>query len=225
MPSPNPNQEANFYKRFHRYYTYIEPLVADPVIRSYFSVVASLILVSLFVVFALSPTVSTILGLVKKIDDQKNTIAAMDRKIDDLVTAQIAYSSFEPQLNALLVALPEKSTPETAVDSLYNAASSSAVTITALEFGDIPISSISGAQSKLLEKALTVSGRNETGAISLTIAAEGGSGQIEEFLARLEQMPRIIKITNLSFGSKNGAVTASGKAYFLPRLSLEMVSP
>lgn len=214
MASPNPFVEPNFYRQFRRYYTYIEPVISDPIVRSYFSIVASLILTALFVVFALSPTISTILGLVKKIDDQKKTIALMDQKINDLITAQDSYSSFQPRLEALTNALPEVSIPETAIDSVYRAASASAVAVSSLQFGEIPISSVAATpvpsstpgQKKVDPKYLEVS-----------LVVSGPSDKIEVFLEKLEQMPRLIKISNLSFGSKKGIVTLSAKTYFLPK--------
>lgn len=213
MAVANPYIEPNFYRQFRRYYTYIEPVVSDPIVRSYFSIVASLILTALFLIFALSPTLTTILGLVKKIDDQKKTISQMDQKINDLITAQDSYSSFQPRLGDLLYALPENSTPESTIDSVYTAASASAVAVNALQFGDIPISSVSGTAA---------SSKNKDGASSdvrmldFSLVVSGTAENIENFLTKLEEMPRIIKITNLSFGSKKGVVTISAKSYFLP---------
>ncbi len=38
----------NLTKRYSRYYIYIEPIVSDPLIRGYFSLVASILLIAFF---------------------------------------------------------------------------------------------------------------------------------------------------------------------------------
>ncbi len=212
----NPYLEANFYKRFRRYYTYIEPVISDPVVRSYFSIIASLILIALFLIFALSPTLTTILGLVKKIDDQKKTISAMDQKINDLITAQDSYNSFQPHLPALVTALPDTAVPETALDSIYLAASASAVVISTLQFGDIPVSSTAALRnlSNDAGKSLKL---DKVKVIDFSMVVTGAPEKVETFLTRLEKMRRIIKIINLSFGSKKGTMTISAKSFFLPK--------
>lgn len=214
MATQDPFVEPNFYKQFRRYYRYIEPVVSDPIVRSYFSIVASLILVAVFVIFALSPTLTTILGLVKKIDDQKKTISSMDQKIDALISAQDSYSSFQPNLPALLSALPETSTPETVIDAVYTAASTSAVTVSALQFGEIPVSTDSGRVNKDTD---SIAKKTTASSVDISLVVTGDSAKIEAFLEKVEQMSRIIRITNLSFGSKKGIVTISAKSYFLPR--------
>lgn len=214
MATQNPFVEPNFYRQFRRYYTYIEPIVADPIVRSYFSVVASLILTAIFLIFALSPTLTTILGLIKKIDDQKKTINSMDQKIDALISAQDSYSSFQPRLPSLTSALPETASPETVIDAVYTAASASAVTVNALQFSEIPVSTDSGVRT---ESKDPLSKKTPLNYFDISLVVSGNSEKIEAFLEKVEQMPRMIKIMNLSFGSKKGIVTVSAKSYFLPK--------
>lgn len=214
MATLNPYLEANFFRQFRRYYTYIEPVISDPIVRSYFSVVASLILTSLFVFFALSPTLTTILGLVRKIDDQKQTIGAMDKKIDDLITAQDSYSTFQPRLSALSDALPEIAIPESTINSIYKAASASGVAISGLQFGDISVSTSSAVPVKNSAGVVT---NNSVQSVEFSLVVTGTQEKIEAYLANLEHMPRMIKITSLSFGSKKGIVTVSAKSFYLPK--------
>lgn len=214
MATLNPYIEANFFRQFRRYYTYIEPVISDPIVRSYFSVVASLILTSLFVFFALSPTLTTILGLVRKIDDQKQTIGAMDKKIDDLITAQDSYSTFQPRLSALSEALPEIAVPESTINSIYKAASASGVAISGLQFGEISISTSSAVSTKDNAGAIV---NNNVQSLEFSLVVTGTQEKIEDYLTKIEQMPRMIKITSLSFGSKKGIVTVSAKSYYLPK--------
>ena len=85
---------SEFFKRFSRYYTYVEPVIRDPIVKGYFTIIASLFLISFFMFFALSPTATTIVGLFRRVEDQKQTLAAMDKKISDSIVAQNNYALF-----------------------------------------------------------------------------------------------------------------------------------
>jgi Tfp pilus assembly protein PilO len=109
-------------KRYQRYYTYLEPVIADPLVRGYFSLVASFLLVAFFLFFALSPTINTILALQKKITEQKKIIASLETKISNLTAAQENYRQVESLIPLLLIALPDNPSPQTVVGSVTSSA-------------------------------------------------------------------------------------------------------
>src|SRR5574340_639843 len=117
-------------RRYSRYYIYLEPVVSDPLIRGYFSFVASLFLIAFLLVFALSPTVNTMLALQKKIGEQRRILAALEQKIGALVTAQQNYSQIESNLPVLLRALPKSPDPQVIAEGVTQLASASGVTVT-----------------------------------------------------------------------------------------------
>ncbi len=199
-------------KRYSRYYTYIEPIVTDPVIRGYFGLIASIFLVAFFIIFALSPTFTTILGLIRKIDDQKKTITAMDNKINNLILAQENYSQVEPSLPLLSSALPEKPAPETVLDDIVKTASTSAVSINTLQFNLINYSGKSASSATPMSKLGLQT-------VEFTLQLAGSENQVHSFLNRLEHLPRLISISAISLQTqdKTAALAADvpGMGYYV----------
>ncbi|MCL5432410.1 MAG: hypothetical protein M1484_04995 [Patescibacteria group bacterium] len=186
--------------RYQRYYTYLEPVVADPLVRGYFSLVASLFLIAFFLIFALSPTINTILSLRKKIAEQQTTIAALDAKISALVTAHQNYLSAQPYLPSLLAALPDSPMPQTATTTLTNVASGSAVILGTAQFKDI---NLSAAQ---YEKAASPT-------VGFTFSVSGTMVNVRQFVTALEGSRRYIRVNTLSIAIKDNLnVTVDGRA-------------
>lgn len=203
-----------FYRRYRRYYTYVEPIVTDPLVRGYFTLVASMFLVAFFLVVALSPTVTTILGLVKKIDDQKKTLATMDVKISNLVLAQENYSQIEGQLPLLLAAIPAKPDPAGVLTSVVGEATAAGIVVKRVQFGEISLSGGEEPKSGLKKEFLDLG----IPTVQFSLTATGGSSQMQAFFETLENQPRIIRLKIISMDFSNGAsqidADVAGLAYY-----------
>lgn len=71
--------------RTSRYYTYIRPVFTNPKVRSYSPIIFSIFTMMLFGFFAIRPTIGTIIGLQKGIEEQKQILATLETKSDNLV--------------------------------------------------------------------------------------------------------------------------------------------
>lgn len=207
--------------RYQRYYTYLEPVIADPLVRGYFGLIASFLLVAFFVIFALSPTINTILALNKKIADQKTTIVALDTKINDLVTASQNYSQIESLLPFLDGALPEKSSPQTAITTITQTATASAVSVSALQFQPIVIF---GSQEPAIPEAAKRSDLvpEKLFVLPFSLSAGGPRDAILNYLEKLENSWRYLRFVSLGVAtSKDNTVIidGSGIAYYYPKVN------
>lgn len=171
-----------------RYYTYLEPIIADPLVRGYFTLVASLLLVAFFLVFALSPTANTILALQKKIADQKKTVLALDTKISNLIIAQQNFSQVESLIPVLETALPKKPSPQVAIDQIIGVASSSAVTLSNFRFNAIE-----------LDPGVAVVTPEGYSALPFSFSINGSKNAAFSFLTSLENSLRYVRFKNLAF--------------------------
>ncbi len=171
-----------------RYFTYLEPVAADPLVRGYFTLVASLLLVAFFLVFALSPTINTILSLQKKIADQKGIVTALDTKISNLVTAQQNFSQVENLIPVLETALPKKPSPQVAISQIISVASSSAVTLSSLQFNAINMAT-EGA-------TITPGGLS---VLPFTFSVSGTKAAVVNFLTNLQNALRYIHFNTITF--------------------------
>lgn len=192
----------NFARRYSRYYIYLEPVVADPLIRSYFSFVASLLLVAFFLVFALSPTINTILTLQKKIGEERKIDAALTQKIINLTLAQDSFSQATPGFLKLLAAIPTDPSPQTIASGVVKSASDSGLTVSGLQFADVAIGD-PPHELTTLKFSFTVTGPRE---------------QVRQFLGKVENLPRQVRIETLAvaFGNKSDvSVAVSAIGYYL----------
>lgn len=196
-------------KRYSRYYLYLEPVVRDPLIRGYFSFVASLFLVAFLSVFALSPTVNTILTLQKKISEQRKVVADLNSKIEAIVLAEQNYSQIESSLPILLSALPGFAAPETIIAGITTFASSSGVTVSGLSFRELPLS---------LDQL-----PKERSTVDFSFVSGGPTNKIRDFLGKVESFPRQIHMTNITIGkgaeSTLDLVSVAAVGYYLPENS------
>lgn len=188
---------SKIYQRYRQYYSYIQPILADPVVRTYFGLIASILLVAFLLVFALSPTVNIILGLQKKIADQNESVAALSTKINNLVAAQQTYAQIEMSLPLLDQALPAFPAPEEVIDRLHRSASASGVAISGLQFKNIPLSNF----------------ENTLQAVEFSLSVSGARTAVRDFLGRAENQLRYIRIGSLVFGTD---VHVEGKGYYFP---------
>lgn len=193
------------YQSYRRYYAFIEPVAADPLVRGYFSLVASLLLIAFLAIFALSPTINTILGLRKKISDQTRIIAALDTKTADLVAAQQNYSALEEVIPLMAEALPEKPQPQGVIAGVLATATAAGATVTSLQFQDLPLTIDLAAASKDKKASLSTA--------DFSLAVAGSPSQIRTFLGGLENLLRYIRVETVSFTQSAADVTGAGYYY------------
>ncbi|MCL4397858.1 hypothetical protein M1403_02395 [Patescibacteria group bacterium] len=203
--------------RYRRYFAYIQPVLTDPVVRSYFALIASLILITFLILFALSPTINIILGLRKKIDDQNRILKALNDKVNALVLAEDVYQRISPQLPLLETALPTEPQPQDLIFDLHKTATAAGVTLSGLQFEDIPLSTEAAKTAgKTEKKAVTVA---NLPTVNFSLAVNGTELQTRDFLGRLENQLRYIRLSSLSFSwieSQAGglSINVSGQGYY-----------
>lgn len=207
MPTQN---NLSIYERYRRYSAYLGPVISDPLVRGYFGLVASIMLVSFFLFFALSPTFNTILGLQKKIQDDQTIDAALQQKISDIIHAQDVYSQIQPELNLLDQAMPDKPFPQALIADILNSSSSSGVVLSSLQFQPVPLTADAVVKNPSV---------NGVPAVTFSVSIAGSNDQIRQFLGNLESRLRYIRIQNITvnFGTKVGAVTAdiTGAGFYI----------
>lgn len=182
-------------RRYGKYYTYIQPIITDPQVRSYFSLIASLLLTAFLIIFALSPTINVVIGLKRQIDDQKATITALDQKISALVEAQMNYNVIEKDLPIFDKALPITPIPHGIIADVHKIASSSGVGSLSLQVQALPLS-----YDLPLEKSpLGIP------AVKFLLSAKSASkDNLRKFLGSLENQLRYMRAETFSLVPSDG---------------------
>ena len=80
---------------YSRYFTYIKPLTRSPIVKTYGSVIFTLVIITIFILFAIKPTVETILVLQKKLSDTAEVLDKINKKANDLSLGKQNYDNLD----------------------------------------------------------------------------------------------------------------------------------
>lgn len=193
--------------KYFRYYTYIEPLIRNPLIKTYGYAIFTIVMTAVFILFAIKPTLETIAVLQKKLTTQKEILKKLDKKIGDLGVAQTNYKNIDPDIKSKVVSsVPSNADLANLIRSLENTTRDTTASISALQF-----------QPLVIDRKETPS--NELQEISFTFNIEGSYDTIKAVLQNLYGSARLFTIDNLSFNKvATGNIllmNITGKAYFL----------
>src|SRR5581483_10862232 len=121
--------------RFSRYYTYIRPIVKNKQVQSYSFITFSMITSIIFAIFAIQPTVKTIISLQKSINEEKQILHQIEKKTSDLSQGKQNYQSLDPLTkNTLLSLVPNFPELPEFIDDLSSLASQNQASISGLQF-------------------------------------------------------------------------------------------
>lgn len=190
--------------RYFRYFTYIQPVIKAPFIRTYGSLILTIMALSIFTIFAIKPTVETILILQKTLNDQNEILKSITKKSQDLSLGSSNYKTLIRQgladkINKAVPPTPSVGELTVALEDIAEEAS-----ISAIQFQPFIITSITDS--------------SELSEISFTYNVEGSYDSLLSVLRNLKNSSRLISIENLTFNKLESSgllLSVSGKAYYL----------
>lgn len=192
-----------------RYYTYIKPVIKNKAVRTYSSLIFSIITITIFLIYAIRPTVSTILSLQKSITEQQQTYDALNKKVADLTEGRKNYEAINPELKTKLVDLvPYSPSIPDLLNSLSVLAKVSNASISGVQFQPTELQQT----PKTLDKNVTLQ------EVDFTFNAAGSFNQLLNLLADLKKSGRLIKIQTVTFNKlADGTLimTVNGKSLFI----------
>ncbi len=211
--------------QFSRYYTYIEPVMKSPKSQAYTTLILSLFAIAFFSIFAIRPTILTILNLHQQIAQATDTDKQLSQKIAALIQAQAVLDSIGDKKNLLNQALPPTPTIALLLQTLETVASDNKVTLGVVQLksinlaGEEPrsiasnsstlaaetqVASIPGSQTVTTTPAAAIT------TIGLTFSIHGDQAAINAYLHELAGKRRIIVIDQLRLvkNVKDGTYTA-----------------
>lgn len=194
--------------KYSRYYTYIQPVIKNPLVRSFSPFIFSLISLIIFGVFAIRPTVSTIINLQTEIDNNQQILSALTTKAKNLVEGKNNYNQINLEMKKKIVNLiPPQPLVSSVITSLQNSLSNQG-TISALQIQPLTI----------FDDKATKKYPAELKTIDFTYSISGSYQQISKAIANLSSSPRLLIIDGVIISKQASASTQmnlSGKAFFL----------
>lgn len=188
-----------------------------PAVQVSLTLVLSLFIMAIFIVFALRPTVIAILSLQKNIIVSKTTLQQLDTKVSNLQKASVRLDAIKPNLPNLNVSIPNNGanyvTLAMAVEQL------SIQTGTQIESGSL-------GPTILYSRILTVFSPDKNQSVvtlPFTVRVTGSYPAVYSFLSQLLLMERIVSVDSVTITKQSISKTAvgtvamdvGGSAYYL----------
>lgn len=167
-------------------------------LRVFLELILSLSTMIIFIVFALKPTILTIVSLYKEINEKRSTLSSLNQKITDLQAANAIFNqsqNFIPDVDAAIFGSPE---PDTVSKQILGLASKNGVSLLGISIGQTIIigkGTVAKATSEV--KPLPESAQS----MPVSISIRGNYSNLLSFVKDLENLRIPVKIDSLSISS------------------------
>jgi Tfp pilus assembly protein PilO len=202
-----------FRKEYLRYKDFFLNVLSvynqKPNFKKYLELALSLTAIIIFSVFAIKPTVLTIISLNKEITAKEEMSAKLKQKIRNLQSASNLLQSSPQNIELINQAVPEKAVPEKLIEQLEVVAQQNSLKL--LGFNSTNIT-ILGTPSPTKKSKDIVSFPNGSNELTFTFSATGTYQDIYNFVSSLENMRRPIKFDSFVINSN---INDSGKIIVL----------
>lgn len=178
---------------------------SKPNLKIYLELILSLGAIILFAIFAIKPTILTIIDLNNEIKSKKNIVSKLKQKVIDLKTISNILQEESQALQLVDKAVPSNADIEQLVGQIERMAITDSVEIKNFSSSDVPLKGNLDKKEKLDE-------------LSVNFSLTGSYQNLFQFLKSIENLIRPVKIDSLIFNSSNTidntkviVLTVSGK--------------
>jgi Tfp pilus assembly protein PilO len=174
-----------YYQRLWRYYQ-------KPAIKVSLSLLLTIFAVTFFAAFAIRPTLNTIAELLRKIEDQKEVSAKLEKKMAALSSLQSEYTVIQENQNVLEAAMPPNEDYQNLFMQLEAVAAANALPIYSLNVTSAQDSSVQAMAQP----------RNEVPqypSVNFSLVTQGTYEQLKPFLSDVTRLARLMKVESIQF--------------------------
>lgn len=204
----NLNQiRTQFQQQYSQYYKKYAQAVSGDNKRKFVAslyLILSLFTVSFFGIFAISPTLSTVSNLQKQYDDDKLVDMALEEKLQSLQRLDTAYQQLIPQIQQILLAIPTTPKIPYLTREIENLSKSESLNVLRIDFNTVEV-----YPAKRINQPLY--------SFTFNVVVQGTQGHINQFIADITNIDRIISIDNITTNKGDGEIyqlSFVGRAYF-----------
>jgi len=194
------------YYRYKEFFLNISALYKEKAdLRAFLEIVMSITAVIVFLLFALKPTALTIVGLVKQIDEEKQTLSILDQKIKDLATAQTLLNQNQNFIQSIDTAVPSSPNPDMLSKQVQGLASKNSIDVLGIAINQVTLVGNIPTTKNLPDIKPMPEGAHE---MSFSVSVRGSYTNLTNFIKDFENMRIATKIDNIGI---NSSVTDTGR--------------
>ena len=213
---PKTQQQSSFHPKDFEKKRYLADLkvlapLREEKTKQYAMLVFTILALSFFGLFAINPTIATIVELRKKLADSELANDRLAQKIAALSALSQQYNSLQPQLPAVFAAIPEDPQAVLLLGQIQAIAEKNNITVR--EIKSLPVA------LKRDPKQKKKKGEDNT-SIEFTIEGSGTYSDVTLLLDELTQFDRIVQISQVTIAKEGRStdsaleIVISGKAFF-----------
>jgi Tfp pilus assembly protein PilO len=176
---------------YSNYLTKIAHFYRKKETKIYTNFILSFATIAFFVFFAIRPAITTIISLIKEIEDQKEVVLKLDGKLESLKEAQKEYFSLESKLGLLEEALPQDPSLSFFLGEIEALTRENDLTLSNLQTGKLTL-------KQAREKSGDAEGEGRVFSFGIDSSLNGKYRGIENFLESINDLRRIIAIQDFS---------------------------
>jgi len=164
-------------------------------LKAFLELILTLTTISFFALFALKPTLLTIIELLREIEKKEETVDKMNTKIQNLQQAQTLYIQEGVRIKLLETAVPDKPAPDLFVRQIEGLATSYPVNLLGITIGEVTL--LGEEKEKRAKDELQPLPEGSKG-VAFSISITGSYQEMVNFLSALEDTRRPVIIDALN---------------------------
>jgi Tfp pilus assembly protein PilO len=206
------------YTRYKEFFLNITALYKKRAeLRAFLEIILSLSTITIFLLFALKPTVLTIVSLMQQIKEKQETLSALTQKVSDLQKASGILQQNQSSIQNINIAVPTLAKPNILAGQVLALAAKNSVEILGFSINQITLVGTSSNKSSSDFKPLP----GESMEMPFSISIRGSYPNLIAFIRDFENLRVASKIDTLGVNSsiteRGSTIVAviSGRAPFL----------
>ena len=188
-------------EHYSRYYTFIRPIAKNKYVRTYSSIAFSLVAIMLFAVFAIKPTVTTILVLEQNITEQRGIADQLKEKAQNLSQGKQNFEKIDSDtVSEMDALLPAKTDVTSISESIASVVRAHEASVSGIQFQP---TDLSGQPNKL-------SATPSLNEVSLVLNVSGTYENALAVLNSLTNSSRLVRVDSVTMSQvSNNQITMS----------------
>ncbi len=128
------------YLRYRDYFlNIINVYKQKPDVKMFLEILLSVGTISLFAIFAIKPTIITIIDLVNQLQSREQTLSQMNRKIDNIQTARALFNANQTTIALVPEAVPTDPSPDVFARQIEGLSKKNSANLLGVSIGDITL--------------------------------------------------------------------------------------
>lgn len=192
---------------------------SKPNLKIYLELILSLSTIIIFAIFAIKPTILTIVEINNEIKGKEATIAKLEKKLSDLQKASSLLQNQSQNLKLIDESVPTNADIEKAIRQIETLSSNNSVKLSSLTSADLILKGTADKKKKNSELKSLPNSSNE---LPISFSVSGEYQNLYLFLQSIEDLRRPLKIDSFIFASTKSTddkklitLTITGRLPFL----------